>query len=187
MQEMLRTRDGVISMRAGFIGGERPDTSAPFHPRTGRGGMLARPAPATGQARDDAVAPGCEQWYVDHGHAEAVEVVFDPDRISYRELLEYFFQIHDPTLKDRQGHEVGAYVRSEIFYTSDDQRRVAEETIADIDASGLWPGRIVTQVSAAGAFWEAEPENQGYYERNSTADMYHYQRPDWKLPHREPA
>jgi len=148
--------------------------------------MLERPAPAAAHC-DGAVAPGCDQWFVDHGHAEAVEVVFDPDRISYRELLEYFFQIHDPTLKDRQGHEVGAYVRSEIFYTSEDQRRLAAETIADADASGLWPGRIVTQVSTAGAFWEAEPEHQGYYERNSTDDMYHYERPGWKLPHREPA
>jgi peptide-methionine (S)-S-oxide reductase len=166
MQEMLRERDGVISMRAGYIGGDGPDAV---------------------QQRAGSVAPGCDQWYVDHGHAEAVEVVFDPDRISYRDLLEFFFQIHDPTLKDRQGHEVGAYVRSEIFYTSEAQRDIAQETIAEIDASGLWPGKVVTAVSEVGAFWEAEPEHQGYYERNSTEDMYHYDRPGWKLPHSEAA
>jgi peptide-methionine (S)-S-oxide reductase len=166
MQEMLRARDGVISMRAGYIGGKAPDAA---HQRAG------------------AVAPGCDEWYVDNGHAEAVEVVFDPDRISYRDLLEFFFQFHDPTTKDRQGDEVGAYVRSEIFYTNDDQRLIAEETIADIDASGLWPGKVVTEVSEAGPFWEAEPEHQAYYQRNSTCDMYHYERPGWKLPHLETA
>jgi peptide-methionine (S)-S-oxide reductase len=166
MQEMFRARDGVVSMRAGYTGGPIPDAAC---------------------QRNGGVAPGCDEWYVDHDYAEAVEIVFNPERISYRDVLEYFFQIHDPTLKDRQGHEVGAYVRSEIFYTSEDQRRVAEETIADIDASGLWPGKVATEVSGAGPFWEAEPEHQGYYERNSTADMYHYQRPGWKLPHREPA
>jgi peptide-methionine (S)-S-oxide reductase len=163
MQEMFRTRDGVISMRAGYTGGEVPDAA---------------------REHNGSVAPGCDAWYVDHTHAEAIEIVFDPERTSYRDLLEYFFQIHDPTIKDRQGHEVGAYVRSEIFYTSEEQRRVAEETIADIDASGLWPGKVVTEVSNAGPFWEAEPEHQGYYRRNSTADMYHYRRPGWKLPHR---
>lgn len=164
MQEMFRTCDGVISMRAVYTGGEVPDAA---------------------RERDGSVAPGCDQWYVDHGHAEAIEVTFDPERISYRDLLEYFFQIHDPTTKDRQGHEVGAYVRSEIFYANDGQRRVAVETIADVDASGLWPGKVVTEVSEAGPIWVAEPEHQGYYERNSTCDLYHYQRPGWKLPHRE--
>jgi peptide-methionine (S)-S-oxide reductase len=164
MQEMFRTRDGVMSMRAGYTGGEVPGAAC---------------------QRSGSVAAGCDQWYVDNSHAEAVEIVFDPERISYRDLLEYFFQIHDPTIKDRQGYEVGAYVRSEIFYTNDGQRRVAEDTIADVDASGRWPGKVVTQVSEAGSFWEAEPEHQGYYERNSTADMYHYERPRWKLPHRE--
>lgn len=161
MQEMLRARDGVIAMRAGYLGGEVPDAA---HQRNG------------------AVASGCDDWYVEHGHAEAVELTFDPGRMSYRELLELFFRIHDPTLKDRQGHEVGAYVRSEIFCISDDQRRTAEETIADIDASGVWPGKVVTEVSEVEPFWEAEPEHQAYYERNSTADMYHYERPGWKLP-----
>ena len=95
-----------------------------------------------------------------------MEIVFDPERISYRDILEFFFQIHDPTTKDRQGNDVGTSYRSEIFYTSDDQRQVAEETIADVDASGLWPGKVVTEVSEAGPFWEAEPEHQDYLQRN---------------------
>ena len=96
------------------------------------------------------------------GHAEAVEIVFDPERISYRDILEFFFQIHDPTTKDRQGNDIGSSYRSEIFYTSDEQRRVAEETIADVEASGLWPGKVVTEVTPEGPFWEAEPEHQDY-------------------------
>ena len=96
------------------------------------------------------------------GHAEAVEIVFDPERISYRDILEFFFQIHDPTTKDRQGNDVGSSYRSEIFYTSDEQRQVAQNTIADVDASGLWPGRVVTEVSEAGPFWEAGAEDQNY-------------------------
>ena len=96
------------------------------------------------------------------GHAEAVEIVFEPDQISFRDLLEFFFQIHDPTTKNRQGNDIGTSYRSAIFYTSDEQRRVAEETIADVDASGLWPGKVVTEVTAAGPFWEAEPEHQDY-------------------------
>jgi peptide-methionine (S)-S-oxide reductase len=115
------------------------------------------PVPEAVRQRNGGVAPGCDAWYVDHDHVEAIEIVFDPERISYRDLLEYFFQIHDPTVKDRQGNEVGACVRSEIFYTSDDQRRVAEETIAEVDGSGLWPGKVVTEVRDAGPFWEAEP------------------------------
>ena len=96
------------------------------------------------------------------GHAEAVEIVFDPERISYRDILEFFFQIHDPTTKDRQGNDIGSDYRSEIFSTSDEQRQVAEDTIADVDASGLWPGKVVTEISEAVPFWEAEPEHQDY-------------------------
>src|ERR1700735_236504 len=99
--------------------------------------------------------------YRHHGnHAEAVEIVFDPARISYRDLLEFFFQIHDPTTKNRQGNDMGASYRSAIFYTSDAQKQVAEDTIADVDASGLWPGKVVTEVTPAGPFWGAEPEDQ---------------------------
>jgi len=121
------------------------------------------------------------------GHAEAVEIVFDPARISYRDILEFFFQIHDPTTKDRQGNDIGSSYRSEIFYLSDEQRRVAEETIADVDASGLWPGRVVTAVSAAGPFWEAEPEHQDYLQRYPNGYTCHFPRPGWTLPHREAA
>ena len=116
-----------------------------------------------------------------------MEIVFDPERISYRDILEFFFQIHDPTTKDRQGNDVGTSYRSEIFYTSDDQRQVAEETIADVDASGLWPGKVVTEVSEAGPFWEAEPEHQDYLQRIPNGYTCHFLRPGWKLPHRETA
>ncbi len=105
--------------------------------------------------------------YRHHGsHAEAVEITFDPDKLSYRDLLEFFFQAHDPTTKNRQGNDVGVSYRSAIFYRDDRQRQVAEDTIADVDASGLWPGKVVTEVRPAGPFWEAEPEHQDYLERN---------------------
>jgi peptide-methionine (S)-S-oxide reductase len=124
----------------------------------------------------------------DHpGHAEAVEIVFDPRRISYRDLLEFFFQIHDPTTKDRQGEETGSHVRSEIFYTSDEQRHVAQGTIADVDAAGLWPGKVVTEVSEAVRFWEAEPEDQDYLQRHPDGETCHFPRPGWKLPQRQTA
>jgi peptide-methionine (S)-S-oxide reductase len=110
---------------------------------------------------------------------------FDPAKISYRRLLEFFFQIHDPTTKNRQGNDVGLSYRSAIFYTSDEQKRVAEATIADVEASGLWPGKVVTEVSPAGAFWEAEPEHQDYLERIPSGYTCHFIRPDWKLPTRE--
>ena len=121
------------------------------------------------------------------GHAEAIEIVFDPERISFRDILEFFFQIHDPTTKDRQGNDLGSSYRSEIFYTSDEQREVAEETIADVDASGLWQGKVVTEVSEAGPFWEAEPEHQDYLQKNPGGYTCHFVRPDWKLPRREGA
>ena len=123
--------------------------------------------------------------YRHHGtHAEAVEVVFDPARISYRELLEFFFQIHDPTTVDRQGNDRGASYRSAIYYASEAQRQVALDTIADVEASGLWPGRVVTQVEPAGDFWEAEPEHQDYLQRHPTGYTCHWPRPDWVLPRR---
>ena len=121
--------------------------------------------------------------YRNHGtHAEAVEIVFDPARIGYRDLLEFFFQIHDPTTADRQGNDVGKSYRSAIYYTSPEQKRVALETIVDVEASGLWPAKVVTEVAPAGDFWEAEPEHQDYLQRYPTGYTCHYVRPDWKLP-----
>jgi peptide-methionine (S)-S-oxide reductase len=126
--------------------------------------------------------------YRNHGtHAEAVEIVFDPDETSFRNILEFFFQIHDPTTMNRQGNDVGESYRSAIFYTSDEQKRVAEETIADVEASGIWPGKVVTEVTEAGPFWEAEPEHQDYLQRIPNGYTCHFVRPDWKLPHRETA
>jgi peptide-methionine (S)-S-oxide reductase len=123
--------------------------------------------------------------YRNHGtHAEAVEIVFDPARISYRDLLEFFFQIHDPSTRNRQGNDVGMSYRSAIFYTSPEQQRVAVDTIADVDASGLWPGKAVTEVTPAGDFWEAEPEHQDYLQHYPTGYTCHFVRPDWKLPRR---
>jgi peptide-methionine (S)-S-oxide reductase len=121
------------------------------------------------------------------GHAEAIEIIFDPAQVSYRDLLEFFFQIHDPTTKNRQGNDVGTSYRSAIFYTSDEQKRVAEDTIADVDASGLWPGKVVTEVTAAGPFWEAEPEHQDYLERYPNGYTCHYIRPGWRIPRRQQA
>ncbi len=123
--------------------------------------------------------------YRNHGdHAEAVEVVFDPEKISYREILEFFFQIHDPSTKNRQGNDVGRSYRSAIYYTSDEQRRVAEDTIADVDASGIWPGKVVTEVEPAGDFWQAEPEHQDYLQRIPYGYTCHFVRPGWVLPKR---
>ena len=123
--------------------------------------------------------------YRNHGaHAEAVEILFDPTKISFRQILEFFFQIHDPTTRNRQGNDVGTSYRSAIFYTSDEQRRIAEDTIADVDASGLWPGKAVTELAPAGDFWEAEPEHQDYLQRNPFGYTCHFVRPDWTLPRR---
>jgi peptide-methionine (S)-S-oxide reductase len=118
------------------------------------------------------------------GHAEAIEIVFDPEMISFRDILEFFFQIHDPTTRDRQGNDRGTSYRSAIFYLGDEQRRVAEDTIADVEASGLWPGTVVTEVTAAGPFWEAEPEHQDYLERYPNGYTCHFPRPGWVLPRR---
>jgi peptide-methionine (S)-S-oxide reductase len=150
VQELLRKRDGVVSTRVGYSGGEVPNAT-----------------------------------YRNHGsHAEAVEIVFDPGKISYRELLEFFFQIHDPSTPDRQGNDRGASYRSAIYYTTPEQQRIALDTIADVDASGLWPGKAVTEVAPAGDFWEAEPEHQDYLQKYPTGYTCHHVRPDWKLPRR---
>jgi len=121
------------------------------------------------------------------GHAEAIEIIFDPAKTSFRQILEFFFQIHDPTTVNRQGNDLGTSYRSAIFYTNDEQRRVAEDTIADVEASGLWPGKVVTEVAKASDFWEAEPEHQDYLERIPNGYTCHFIRPGWKLPVRATA
>jgi len=124
--------------------------------------------------------------YRNHGdHAEAIEIVFDPAKIGYRKL--FFFQIHDPTTRNRQGNDVGRSYRSAIFYTNDEQKRVALDTIADVEASGLWPGKVTTEVAPAGPFWEAEPEHQDYLERYPNGYTCHFVRPNWVLPKRAAA
>ncbi|MGO4451422.1 peptide-methionine (S)-S-oxide reductase MsrA [Phyllobacterium sp. TAF24] len=126
--------------------------------------------------------------YRNHGtHAEAIEIIFDPDRISYRKILEFFFQIHDPSTLNRQGNDLGLSYRSAIFYTSDEQKQVAEDTIADVDASGLWPGKVVTELAPVGDFWEAEAEHQDYLERYPNGYTCHFVRPNWTLPVRDKA
>lgn len=123
--------------------------------------------------------------YRNHGtHAEAIEVVFDPQRLSYRQVLEFFFQIHDPSTSNRQGNDTGSSYRSGIYYENDEQKKIAEDTIRDVDASGLWPGKVVTELAPAGDFWEAEPEHQDYLERLPNGYTCHFIRPDWRLPSR---
>lgn len=152
MQDLFRRQAGVVSTRVGYSGGTVPDATY----------------------RD--VCTGTT------GHAEAIEIVFDPQRTSLRAILEFFFQIHDPTTSDRQGNDRGSQYRSAIFYRSDEQKRVAEKTIADVDASGCWPAPVVTQVEAFDSFWQAEPEHQDYLLRNPHGYTCHFPRPDWKLP-----
>ena len=126
--------------------------------------------------------------YRNHGtHAEAIEIIYDPTVTDYRTVLEFFFQIHDPTTKDRQGNDLGLSYRSAIFYLDDEQKRIALDTIADVETSGLWPGKVVTEVSPAGDFWEAEPEHQDYLQRYPNGYTCHYVRPGWKLPRRADA
>ena len=126
--------------------------------------------------------------YRNHGnHAEGIEIVFDPQRTSFRDLLEFFFQIHDPTTRNQQGNDRGASYRSAIYHTDDEQKRVALDTIADVDASGLWPRRVVTELAPAGPFWQAEPEHQDYLERIPNGYTCHFVRPGWKLPRRASA
>ena len=126
--------------------------------------------------------------YRNHGnHAEAIEIVFDNEVTSYRKILEYFFQIHDPSTPNRQGNDRGASYRSAIYFTSEDQRKEAQNTIADVNASGLWPGPAVTEVEPVGDFWQAEPEHQDYLERLPDGYTCHYPRKDWVLPQRSAA
>jgi peptide-methionine (S)-S-oxide reductase len=123
--------------------------------------------------------------YRNHGtHAEAIEIIFDPAVISYRKILEFFFQIHDPSTPNRQGNDLGTSYRSAIFYTNEQQKATAEDTIADVNASGLWPGKVVTEVAPAGPFWEAEAEHQDYLERIPNGYTCHFIRPNWQLPKR---
>lgn len=126
--------------------------------------------------------------YRNHGtHAEGIEVIFDPAQISYRQLLEFFFQIHDPSTLNRQGNDRGLSYRSGIYYLTEEQRQTALETIADVDASNLWPGKVMTEVKEAGDFWEAEPEHQDYLERIPHGYTCHFIRPGWTLPKRAAA
>ena len=123
--------------------------------------------------------------YRNHGtHAEGIEVIFDPSKLSYRQILEFFFQIHDPSTRNRQGNDTGSSYRSAIYYTSDEQKKVALETIEDVNASGIWPGKVVSELAPAGDFWQAEPEHQDYLERIPNGYTCHFVRPDWKLPKR---
>ena len=151
VEELVRKRDGVISTRVGYTGGDTPNAT-----------------------------------YRNHGdHAEAIEITFDPEKTSFRDLLEFFFQIHDPSTKDRQGNDRGRSYRSAIYYADAEQERVARDTIADVDASGLWPGKVVTEVEPLGDFWLAEDEHQDYLQVYPNGYTCHYVRPGWKLPHRE--
>ena len=121
--------------------------------------------------------------YRNHGtHAEAIEIVFNPSVLSFRELLEFFFQIHDPSTPNRQGNDRGASYRSGIYYSSDAQKQTALQTIAEVNASGIWPGTEVTELAPAGAFWQAEPEHQDYLEHYPGGYTCHFVRPNWRLP-----
>ena len=157
MQDLVRKLPGVISTRVGYAGGT---TDNPTYREV-----------CTGRT----------------GHAEALEVVFDPAKLSYREILELFFQIHDPTTRDRQGNDIGSQYRSAIFYGDETQAKVARETVADVEASGLWPGPVVTEIAEAGPFWQAEPEHQDYLRRYPHGYTCHFPRPGWRLPHRDVA
>ena len=153
MQDLIRKREGVLSTRVGYSGGDVPNAT-----------------------------------YRDHGtHAEAIEVMFDDDVISYRDLLELFFQIHDPTTLNRQGNDRGLSYRSAIYYVDEGQKATALDTIADVEASGIWPGKVVTEVEPVSDFWEAEPEHQDYLERIPNGYPCHFPRPDWVLPKRAAA
>ena len=151
MEELVRKREGVISTRAGYTGGDTPNAT-----------------------------------YRNHGdHAEAIEITFDPQKTNFRELLEFFFQIHDPSTKDRQGNDRGRSYRSAIYYADAAQEAVARDTIADVDASGIWPGPVVTEVEPLGDFWLAEDEHQDYLQVYPNGYTCHFVRPGWVLPRRE--
>jgi peptide-methionine (S)-S-oxide reductase len=151
MEELVRKREGVISTRVGYTGGDTPNAT-----------------------------------YRNHGdHAEAIEITFDPEKTNFRELLEFFFQIHDPSTKDRQGNDRGRSYRSAIYYADAAQEAVARDTIADVDASGIWPGPVVTEVEPLGDFWLAEDEHQDYLQVYPNGYTCHFVRPGWVLPRRE--
>ncbi|MCR9257752.1 MAG: peptide-methionine (S)-S-oxide reductase MsrA [Alphaproteobacteria bacterium] len=157
MEDLIRKQKGILSTRVGYTGGDLPNPTY----------------------KD--ICTGTT------GHAEAIRIVFDPEQTSYRDVLEFFFQIHDPTTLDRQGNDRGSQYRSAIFFADDVQKAVAEDTIADVEASGLWPGKVVTQVVPAGDFWQAEAFHQDYLERNPLGYTCHFPRPNWKLPRRDAA
>ncbi|MGJ8627307.1 MAG: peptide-methionine (S)-S-oxide reductase MsrA [Sulfitobacter sp.] len=126
--------------------------------------------------------------YRNHGtHAEGIEVIFDPTKTTYREQLEFFFQIHDPTTENRQGNDRGMSYRSAIYYVDENQKAIALDTIADVNASGIWPGKVVTEIEPVSDFWEAEPEHQDYLERVPNGYTCHFPRADWILPKRDAA
>ena len=152
MQDLVRKIPGVVSTSVGYSGGTTPNATYA--------------AVKTGRT----------------GHAEALEVVFDPDQVSFRKLLEFFFQIHDPTTIDRQGGDRGSQYRSAIFYTSPEQLAEAQRTIVDVEASGLWPGKVITELAPVGDFWEAETIHQDYLERYPNGYTCHFPRKDWVLP-----
>lgn len=151
MEELIRNQPGVLKTRVGYTGGATPNATYNLV-KTGR-----------------------------TGHAEAIEIVYDPSLMSYEKLLHWFFQIHDPTTKDRQGNDRGTQYRSAIWYADDAQKETAEKVIAAVEASGKWPGPVVTEVAPVGDFWEAEPEHQDYLQRYPNGYTCHYVRPDWKL------
>ena len=157
MEDLIRKLPGVVSTRVGYTGGT---TSSPNY-------------------RD--ICTGTT------GHAESIEITFDPERIGYRNILELFFQIHDPTTENRQGNDRGTQYRSAIFYKSEEQERVARDTIADVEASGLWPGSVVTEVVPASEFWEAEAAHQNYLQTHPGGYTCHFPRPNWRLPRRDAA
>ena len=151
MEELIRNQPGVLSTRVGYTGGETPNATYNLV-KTGR-----------------------------TGHAEAIEIVYDPAMMSFEKLLQWFFQIHDPTTKDRQGNDIGTQYRSAIWYADDEQKETAAKVIADVEASGNWPGPVVTEVAPLGDFWEAEREHQDYLQRYPNGYTCHYVRPDWTL------
>ncbi|MEO1035930.1 MAG: peptide-methionine (S)-S-oxide reductase MsrA [Pseudomonadota bacterium] len=157
MQDLIRKMPGIINTRVGYTGGQ---TDRPTY---------------------DDVRTGTT------GHAESIEIEFDPTKTTFRSILEFFFQIHDPTTEDQQGNDVGSQYRSAIFYTSDEQKAIAEDTIEDVEASELWPGEVVTEVAAAGEFFDAEEYHQDYLERYPSGYTCHFVRPDWTLPKRDDA
>ena len=151
MQDLMRKLPGVINTRVGYTGGSEPNATYKTI--------------MSGKSR----------------HAEAIELIYDNSQISYRKLLEVFFQIHDPSTFNQQGNDRGSQYRSAIFYINEEQERQAKQIIAEIDASGIWPGKVVTEVTAASDFWEAESEHRDYLQRYPHGYTCHFPRPDWKL------